>query len=285
MSKLVHLRQRIKVIDTIQKITHAMRLISMSIHTHLKRKEEAVITYTQSLDSLFAQLKLHAPNWTNAIIHPPKNGEQRTLVILIGSQKGLCGSFNLNLFKLCDHCMKEVPEFQGKDDFIGVGKKAVDFLKNSNLQPILKTFDKFSPQKLYSISQEITHLIMNATPNYNTVIILSNEFKSFFNQKASAYTLIPFANQQVPTENISTDIVWEQTPHNLLDDLVHQHLEAQIYFKLFESLLAEHAARFISMDTATQNADGLLNAAQLQYNKLRQAKITQELTELSSSYK
>jgi F-type H+-transporting ATPase subunit gamma len=284
MSKLIQLRQRIKVIDTIQKITHAMRLISMSIHTHLKRKEGAVIEYVQNLDSLFAQLQLHAPQWTNSIIYPQKNGEQKTLVILIGSQKGLCGSFNLNLFKLCDHCMKDVPAFQGRDEFIGVGKKAADFLKNTNLKPILKTFDKFSPQRLFPISQEIAHLIMNATPAYDNVIILSNEFKTFFNQKPTAYTLIPFDQQSPSAPDAHNDIVWEQTPESLLNDLVHQHLEAKIYFKLFESLLAEHAARFISMDTATQNADGLLDAAKLQYNKLRQAKITKELTELSSSY-
>ena len=100
MSKLVHLRQRIKVIGTIQKITQAMRLISMSIHTRLKRKENAITQYIHTLNNLFAQLQLYAPEWTHPIIHPPKNGEKKTLVIIVGSQKGLCGSFNINLFKL-----------------------------------------------------------------------------------------------------------------------------------------------------------------------------------------
>lgn len=284
MSKLVHLRQRIKVIGTIQKITQAMRLISMSIHTRLKRKEEAIIEYARLINTLFSQLQLHAPQWTHPIIHPDKNGEQKTLVIVIGSQKGLCGSFNLNLFKLCDQCMKDVPQLQGKDEFIGVGKKAVDFLKNSNMQPIAKTFEKFSPQTLRSISQEITNQIIAASPSYSAVMILSNEFKSFFNQKPTASTLIPFAHKTIKGDQIPDDILWEQNPKELLNSLVHQYLEAQIHFKLFESLLSEHAARFVSMDAATQNADGLLDTAKLQYNKLRQAKITKELTELSGSY-
>lgn len=285
MSKLIQLRQRIKVIETIQKITHAMRLISMSIHTHLKHKEDAITTYLHTLDALFAQLQLYAPKWTHPIIHPTNKPGQKTLIILIGSQKGLCGSFNLNLFKLCDHCMKDVPQFQGDDEFIGVGQKAVDFLKNSNLSPIVGTYEKFSPQKLLSIAQDITHTVLNATPIYNGVIILSNEFKSFFNQKPRAFTLIPFVSQTIKGKEVPDDIMWEQTPKELLDGLVHQYIEAQIHFKLFESLLAEHAARFVSMDTATQNADGLLDVAKLQYNKLRQAKITKELTELSGSYK
>ena len=130
MSKLIQLRQRIKVIETIQKITHAMRLISMSVHSHLKRDENPLTTYIHSLEKVFAQLQLYAPNWSHQIIHPKKTTNQNTLIIVIGSQKGLCGSFNLNLFRLCDHCIEDVPTFKGENShFIGIGQKAVDFLK------------------------------------------------------------------------------------------------------------------------------------------------------------
>ena len=262
-----------------------MRLISMSIHTHLKRGEDAMKTYVHKLDALFAQLQSHVPDWTHPIMHPKKQPNQKTLVILIGSQKGLCGSFNLNLFKLCAHCMKDVPQFQGNDEFIGVGKKAGDFLKSSNLQPIMQIYEKFSPKSLSKIAQEITQAILTAKSAYTAVIILSNEFQSFFNQKPCAYTLIPFTSPSEIDKPSSDDIIWEQSATELLNSMVPQYLEAHIHFKLFESLLAEHAARFVSMDTATQNAEGFLDAAKLQFNKLRQAKITQELTELSGSYK
>ena len=137
---------------------------------------------------------------------------------------------------------------------------------------------------MQEIAQEITHTIIHAKNPYSSVIILSNEFKSFFNQKPRIYTLIPFVNQTSGNNHISDDILWDQSPEILLDELVHQYVEGHIHFILFESLLAEHAARFVSMDTATRNADGLLDSAKLQYNKLRQAKITKELTELVGSY-
>ncbi len=284
MSKLIQLRQRIKVIETIQKITHAMRLISMSIHSHLKRDEPPLTTYIHNLEKIFAQLESYAPNWTHPIVHPPKSIKQKTLIIIIGSQKGLCGSFNINLFKLCDHCMKDSPECKGNLVFIPIGQKAVDFLKDRKIKNIVHTYAKFSPQLLLTIAKEITHTIIHEKEPYTSVVVISNEFKSFFNQKPRIYTLIPFTNQTTQTDPVPDQMLWEQQPDQLLDAMVHQYLEGHIHFILFESLLAEHAARFVSMDTATRNADTLLDTAKLQYNKLRQAKITKELTELSGSY-
>ena len=286
MSKLIQLRQRIKVIETIQKITHAMRLISMSVHSHLKRDESALTTYIQSLEKTFAKLQLHAENWSHPIIRPQKTVNQNTLIIIVGSQKGLCGSFNLNLFRLCDNYIKNSPTSrQENSHFIGVGQKAVDFLKDRKVQNIEQTYTKFTPQRLPEIAQKITDTILHAKQPYSSVIILSNEFKSFFNQKPRIYTLIPCVSQTTEGNSISDDILWDQSPEILLDELAHQYIEGHIHFVLFESLLAEHAARFVSMDTSTRNADSLLDIAKLQYNKLRQAKITKELTELVGSFR
>lgn len=125
---------------------------------------------------------------------------------------------------------------------------------------------------------------MNNQPQFTPVMVFSNRLKTFFIQKPHEQVLIPFSPLANNTQTNSTaEYYWEQNPKELLDQLAYQTIEAQLYYLIFESLLAEHAARFISMDNATRNAQTLLEDNLLQYNKLRQAKITKELTELVSS--
>jgi F-type H+-transporting ATPase subunit gamma len=107
--------------------------------------------------------------------------------------------------------------------------------------------------------------------------------QNFFIQRPHIATLVPFTQEKQLTTS-SHDYLWEQEPQHILDTLVQQYIETQLQSLLFQSLLAEHAARFISMDSSTRNAENLLEVNKLQYNKLRQAKITKELTELIGSF-
>jgi F-type H+-transporting ATPase subunit gamma len=283
MSKLIQLRQRSKAIETIKKITHAMRLISMSTHSHLQRLQDSLTKYTHEIDLLFAQLMSYAPTWRNPIIHPEEDMPPNTAVILIGSQKGLCGSFNTLLFKLFTKAMatRNDPQF----DLITVGQKAIDFSKTYERGKLKQTYAKFTAHRLISIAREITHIIIHAEPHYSSIIIFSNFSQSFFTQKPHITTIIPITPIENPDTTDKNEFSWEESPEALLDDLLPQYIESQLQHALFQSLVAEHAARFISMDSATRNAKELLEANNLEYNKLRQAKITKELSELIGSYK
>ena len=134
---------------------------------------------------------------------------------------------------------------------------------------------------------ELLELLIAHRPPFSPVSVISNKLKTFFNQKAHETVLIPFETRDIMrAQNLpqqTEEYYWEQPPQELLDQLAYQTLQVQIQYLLFQSLLAEHAARFISMDNATRNAQSLLEDTQLLYNKLRQAKITKELTELVSS--
>lgn len=122
------------------------------------------------------------------------------------------------------------------------------------------------------------------TNEYASIIVISNGLKSFFLQKPQKTILLPIAHTtDVTTHEELGDFVWEQDISSLYDAALKQYIEVNLHFQLFQSLLAEHAARFISMDNATRNAKNLLEKARLDYNKLRQAKITKELTELAST--
>ena len=109
--------------------------------------------------------------------------------------------------------------------------------------------------------------------------VLSNQLKTFFIQKPHNTQLIPFISNPEASQSPAThdQYQWDQSPADLLDQLARSTIESELHYLLFESLLAEHAARFISMDNATRNAQTLLEDTQLQYNKLRQAKIPKNL--------
>ncbi len=282
MSKLIQLRQRLRAIETIKKITHAMRLIAMSSHSQLKQSQPIITSYTHTLEGIFQQLRMHAPQWHHPILHPDQAKSKKIAFIIVGSQKGLCGSFNNHLFKLVT---KKLTELEGqKIDIIPVGQKAIDFVGNLSIGQVKHSYKKFSIRRVSEITNEITYSIFNMSPPYHSVFIISNRFKSFFVQYPKSIELIPVAQNTIPEASVEDDLIWEQKPQESLNDLAFSYIASQIQLLLFDSLLSEHAARFVSMDSATRNANGILEATKLEYNKLRQAKITKELTELTGSH-
>ncbi len=284
MSKLVTMRQRIKAIQTIKKITHAMRLISMSTHSQLKHKEAPLSRYHNVIEQLFYKVKQSFPSWHNPVVMPHKSDRHKDLIILIGSQKGLCGTFNSLLFKSFDSMLSTYNKKHVQ--IIAIGKRAAEYATASGNAPIIATFDKFTAGTYQRILKKITKIIMDASPTFHSVTVVSNVLKTFFIQKPKATSIIPLTNKNHSSraQELPEDYVWEQPAPELLDTMAYLFIQASIEYLLFQSLLAEQAARFLSMDSATRNAEGLLEKAELTYNKLRQAKITKELTELAGSY-
>lgn len=283
MSQLIQMRQRIKAIETIKKITYAMRLISMSAHSRLKRKQDTIIRYINTIEQLFGKIYPTNASWQSPIINPTKTALNKKLIILVGSQKGLCGNFNSNLL----YFFESQSEHHESFDMIIIGKKIIESVKKVSHAHVIATHETFNAHTLFTIAQAITDTIINASPVYESVILISNQLRGFFVQKPHETILVPFTPSSSATQvaPLSTDdFVWEHEPTELLNHIANQYLEAQIQYLLFQSLYAEQAARFVSMDNATRNAENLLESTTLTYNKLRQAKITKELTELTSSF-
>ncbi len=284
MSQLIQMRQRIKAIETIKKITHAMRLIAMSSHSRLKQQQEQLNTYQQEMNALFDTVLHHVPTWRNTRMMPIGKQPINTLIIVVGSQKGLCGNFNTALFQFFAEHMQRIqhPSLA----IIPVGKKATDYTIHHHAARIRTSFSTFTMHNIGELAYTLTNTIVQAEPVYTHVALFSNSIKSFFAQIPRYTNLIPLTvPDQTEQEKVTKEpYAWQQDPHALIDALVEQKLEAHIYQLLFESLLAEQAARFVSMDMSTRNAKNLLEATTMQYNKLRQAKITKELTELSGSF-
>lgn len=284
MSKLIQMRSRIQTIETIRKVTDAMRIISMSAHSRLKIKQESLSNYLTTLMILLAKVQQATPSWSNERLMPTSKQDTNPLIILIGSQKGLCGGFNTFLSKYFNHYLSE--HASRHFSYIAVGKKAINYLQETHPDRLIQSFSPLTTENFLTVAQQLSDFIMTATPHYTSVTIFSNTFKSFFVQKPITTHLIPFNTEKTALmiEPPQEGYLWDEEPQEILDKLATHYIEAQLQHLIFQSLLSEHAARFISMDNSTRNATSLLDATKLEYNKLRQAKITTEITELSGSF-
>ncbi len=282
MAQLVQMRQRIKAIETIKKVTNAMRLISMSSHTKMQAKRKVLNHYTETIKNLFYKLRKSTPSWRNRILMPNPELPQKTLFILIGSQKGLCGNFNSALFSYFTNNV-EKDQYQNAT-LVAIGKKATDYVRGLKGIKVNTKHEKISINQIEPISTAIISMIMDTDTPFTSVVIFSNKIKNFFIQKPSSTQLIPLGQESITVEpRINEPYLWEQPPEELLEYLSHELLHTMVYNLLFESLIAEQAARFISMDNSTRNAQTILDTTKLAYNKLRQMKITRELTEITGA--
>ncbi len=279
MSQLIRMRQRIKAIKTIKKITHALRLISMSSHLRLRSKKNGIEEYRQQIAAIFLPLYAGQTNWNHPLLRA-ENTNAPQLAILIGSQKGLCGNFNTELFAFFEKAVKN----QEKPMLITIGKKAHEYARHAN-NTIIQNFDTFSIANIEVICRQISEYIVKTAGSHSAVMIYSNFSKTFFVQKPQITQLIPFTVQDTGTQkDIFNEYIWEEPPGDILNYLIEQMVYITMYELLFQSLVAEQAARFIAMDNSTRSAGTLLDSMRLTYNKMRQAKITAELTDLIGGF-
>ncbi|OGB83532.1 hypothetical protein A3F66_02355 [candidate division TM6 bacterium RIFCSPHIGHO2_12_FULL_32_22] len=268
MSQLIQLKQRLTAIETIKKITSAMRVISMSMHSRLENKLENLEEYKTQINEILLIIKKASTN----LAEPEENKSEKKLLIIVGSDKGLCGPFNSAIVKLIKQ-----QDYSGYD-IITVGKKITDNVKKK--LNIKESFNGFTYKSLHRISADLYAIIESA--NYDEVICISTFPKNFFVQIAHKKTLLPI-KEKIENHKINIEqYIWEENPEEIYRSLKKEYLKFSISLMLFESLSAEQAARFQSMDSATRNAENILEQMQIQYSKLRQAKITQEINELTS---
>lgn len=276
MEQLVNIRVRLKAIETIRKITHAMRLISMSTHSRLKNRKETLNYYKKT----FQEIKSHLKSTLKFTKRENEIKSTQYLIILVGSQKGLCGTFNSALFKFFESNYSK----SYNDVFIGVGKNAVDYL-TSREKTVIASFKNFNSGNFVQIAQSITNIIRKDTNFFAKIIIFSNKSKNFFIQEPQKSDIKLIETKINNDYNVKENkYIIEQPLEEIENTIENLTISITIQELLFDSLISEQAARFISMDAATKNADNLLQTMKLEYNKLRQASITRELTELTSGY-
>lgn len=298
MSQLAYLKQQIKAIQTTKKVTHALRLVSMSLYSKLEKQEKMLAYYTANIQDLFLELTKAVPHWRNGVLFPDDLFDSKPLFIIVATSKGLCGSLNSNFFRYLEQSVF-LKENQAAH-FITVGQKAYKVVKEKGWGEIIYSYNEFNSNSFITIADALIEKIIHGGTQYSSVSFFCNERRSFFLQRPYKSTLIPLSldhhankphdefehNEHKEEIHIldQDDIIWEQSIENILDVLSISYVRSSIIRMLFQQLLAEYSARFLAMDSSTTNAEKLLEKLTLQYNKARQAAITKEVSELSAGF-
>lgn len=292
MSHLVQLREQIKAVQTTKKITHAVRLVSMSMYSKLEKFTTPHKTYFESIANFFTALLERKAGWQDPIFNPDDVLDSRPLFIIIATSKGLCGSLNSNLFRFLEQSIFTQPHQDAK--FIVLGLRGIRYIKERSWGEVIYAYPELNSNNYTTIAEDIVDRIVNSNKNYSSVTFFGSRLQSFFQQQPKKMCLLPlrhddlglFRRDDAALENqdsLGDDPILEQQIDELLEYTAASYTYAYVLNVLFQAILAEHAARFLAMDSSTTNAEKYLEKLTLQYNKMRQAVITKEVAELSSN--
>lgn len=286
MASLKELRSRKKSVQSTKKITSAMKMIAVAKMRHATSQVQAARPYAEGLKEVLTQLLLRQSNLSLPLL-TGTGTQERHLVIVATSDRGLCGGFNGGIIRHLEKHLQEL-KAQGKSwKILFVGRKGYDILKRKQEKQTLKVLSAYG-KPLYRDAQKISEDLIELLENqeFDVCSIVYNKFISALNQIPSLDQLIPVARPQPKTENESTDSTslyeFEPNEEMILASLLPQNLSFQIYMALLENAASEHGARMTAMDSATRNAEDMIKKLTLTYNRTRQAYITKELIEIIS---
>src|SRR5437763_13753547 len=290
MASLRAIRTRIKSVRNTQKITKALKLVSAA---KLRRAQDAVVRtrpYAQGLDELLASLA-GARAAAEMPPHPlmeVRENPRRIEVVLLTSDRGLCGGFNSNIIRRAQRfVVEEGPKYESIQ-FSTIGRRGRDFARKRGIET-RKDYPGFFGRLRYPMAKEVADdLIAEYTgKKLDAVYLLYNQFKSAITQQITFTQLLPVAAPAKQADSgkggfITPEHVYAPSRPALLEHLPPRQLAMQMWRALLESEASEHGARMTAMESATKNATEIIGRLSLQYNRARQAAITKELMEIVS---
>ena len=286
MPSLIDMRRRLRAVKSTQQITKALKMVAAS---KLRRAQEKVIA-TRPFAIQAKRVLASIASRVDASTHPlleqrPGAATGNTLVIVIASDRGLCGSFNTNVVKSVAGFLREN---KGRTMSLGlVGRKSRDLLGRRGF-PV--RFDYVNLPKVIT-SADAEAIVAPAIEDFlagkiDSVHLVYNEFKSVISQRVVMEQLLPMAPLDVPAADASAatpvEYIFEPSAERILEILLKRLIEAQVLRALVESNAAFYAAQMTAMDAATRNSAEMLGSLTLQMNKIRQAAITREIIEVVS---
>ena len=282
MSGLKEIKTRIGSVQNTQKITKAMKMVSAARLRSAQRRIFNLRGYAHSLEELLKDVIL-----SQRVEHPffeQKKELKKVLIVIMTSDRGLCGAFNGNICRFTEEFLKK-RQYPIQELFF-VGKKGHDYFKFRGLSSqglVLNLVKEISYPLSAKIAQELMDKILSG--DYDGVFVIYNEFKSIINPKIVCERFLPFdLSSKRLSQNrkslFSKDILFEVSIDKLLDSLLERYFSIQIYRFLCENVAAEHGSRMTAMENATKNAKDVAQTLSLKYNKMRQSSITTELIEI-----
>ncbi len=277
MSGLKEIRNRISSVSSTMQITNAMKMVSAAKLKKAQDSITATLPYSNKLSELVKNISASIDSVDSNPLFVARE-VKRPLIIVITSNKGLCGGFNSNIIKEVHNISTEYGS--NKPDLLTIGKKGDDILKKkfNVISSHNDLFDEFSYLKVKSIASKIMELYTDE--KYDEVILVYNHFKNAATQIITKEQFLPISENNDDNVSTSGDYIFEPNREKILEELIPKTLSIQLFKSISDSIAGEHGARMTAMHKATDNASELRDQLKLTYNKARQTAITNEILEI-----
>ncbi len=286
MASLKEVRNRITSVNSTQQITKAMKMVAAA---KLRRAQDAILQMRPYAKKLGEMLSTVSAGAETAAESPYKQVRpvEKVLIVTVTSDRGLCGAFNTNVIKAALALIQEKYAAQaakGNVEIFALGKKGGEACQRRGLKVNTSFMDVYTRLN-FGVVKEAAESIMAdfEAGKYDVVEVVFNEFKNVATQIIRTDQLLPIVSKEedlkkMPASNVN--YIFEPSEEQIITDLIPKSLKIQLYRAVLESNASEHGARMTAMDKATDNAQELIKALRLEYNRSRQAAITKEILEI-----
>ena len=291
MANLKDIRKRIDSVENTKKITRAMKMVATA---KLRRAEEAMKSsrpYANEIRRVIASLADRVDEEAHPLLEQRELPET-ALIIVVSTDRGLCGSFNANLFRRLDDFIKTHEVADERIDIANIGEKGLRNFRRHEDVEVVRDYEGVIGDVDYDGARAIAQDGIQAfrSGDYDNIYLAYNEFVSAIQYEQIIEPFLPISIDALVDEDeegdqpggVDTDYIYEPDELSLLDYALPRHLEVQVLQALLESAAAEQAARMTAMDNATENAEEMIEDLTLEFNRARQAAITNEIMEIVS---
>ena len=289
MPSLKDLKVRINSVKNTQKITSAMKMVAAAKLRRAQEQAEAARPYAERMERVLGSLAASVAGKDNAPALLAGTGKSQThLLVVMTSDRGLCGGFNSSIVRLARRVARELKNEGKTVKVLTVGRKGRDQMRREFANDIVGSIEDVGKPKLtYEAAEKIADRIrhMFEAGEFDVCTLVYNKFKSAMTQIVTAQQLIPFAPGGAANQNADAQMAlyeYEPDKEAILAELLPRNLGMQVYRALMENAASEQGARMSAMDSATRNAGDMINRLTITYNRSRQAYITKELIEIIS---
>jgi F-type H+-transporting ATPase subunit gamma len=286
MANLKDLKNRINSVKSTRKITSAMKMVAAAKLRRAQDSAEAARPYAERMDAVLANLARAAKDSASAPALLRGTGSEQThLLIVATAERGLCGGFNSSIVKLAKAAAERLTREGKTVKILTVGKKGREQLRRDYSKLFIGHVDLSGARRIgYENAQEIAEGVLKRFEDgeFDVATLFYNEFKSVISQVPTEQRLIPAAVGGDDDDAKPVNYEYEPDEDEILADLLPQNLAVQVFRGLLENAASEQGARMSAMDNATRNAGDMIERLTIQYNRSRQAAITNELIEIIS---
>lgn len=286
MASIKEIRIRIVSVTSTMKITSAMKMVSAAKLRKAQNAVQQMRPYAQKLNEIFQNVSSGLDS-VDDIVYARQREVNKVAIVVITSNGGLCGAFNTNVVKQAITLAKEKYSNQlelGNVHFYCIGKKGAEQLKSRGYN-VTQNFNELYTKMTYEKVSAVATSFMDkfVAGEYDSVELVYNKFKNAASQALATEKFLPIdLSLKSESASLNNDYIFEPSKEFIIRELVPQSLRIKFYRTLLESIASEHGARMTAMHKATDNASEFIKALKLEYNKARQASITNEILEIVS---